>query len=118
MMLRCIKHIEVAILWVQLCGGDRQHPEKLYEKARERGIDVESFITDSLARELGLDPDEEAGVHVELAEKMFERGRELLDKGDVTQASEKFYKVAEECIKALSLTMGLGEASEARARGR
>ena len=47
-------------------------PRKLYEKARERGIDVELFITDPLAREPGLDPGEEANVHIELAEKIGE----------------------------------------------
>ncbi|MEM0063494.1 MAG: hypothetical protein QXP97_08065 [Desulfurococcus sp.] len=72
---------------------------KLYEKARERGIDVELFITDSLIMELGLDPDEEASVHVELAEKMFERGRELLDKEDVIQASENSIRLLKNVLR-------------------
>lgn len=93
-------------------------PRKLYEKAREKGVDVESLILDSLIRGLELDPGEEASIHVEVAEKAFKSGGELLSKGDVVQASEKLYKTAEECIKALSLAMGLEEAGEAKAKGR
>lgn len=91
-------------------------PRILYERARERGVDLESLVLDYLVRELGLDPVEEASTHVEIAENMLRNGRELLDKGDVTQASEKLYEAAEECIKALSLITGLEEAGEARTR--
>jgi len=40
--------------------------------------------------------------HLELSLKMFEEGRELVDR-DPVQASEKLYKAAEECVKALAL---------------
>jgi hypothetical protein len=93
-------------------------PRKLYEKAREKGVDVESLVLESLVRELGLDPGEEAGIHVEIAEREFKSSKELISQGDIVQASEKLYKVAEECIKALSLAMGLNEANEAKAKGR
>lgn len=92
-------------------------PRRLLEKARARGIDVESFVAEALARALGIDPREEAEVHLELAERFLEEGRELLRKGDPVQASEKLYRVAEECIKAMAMALGLEESKEARARG-
>lgn len=55
---------------------------------------------------------------MEIAESMFRSGKEPFEKGDVVQASERLYKVAEECIKALSLIAGLEEAGEARTRSR
>ena len=99
-------------------GSAVRIPRRLLEKARARGIDVESFVAEALARALGIDPREEAEVHLELAERFLEEGRELLRKGDPVQASEKLYKVAEECIKAMAMALGLEESEEARARGR
>jgi hypothetical protein len=43
---------------------------------------------------------------------------EYLARGDVVQSSEKLYKVAEECVKALSERLGLPEAKEAEVKGR
>ncbi len=91
---------------------------RLYEEARRRGVDIESLVVEVLARELGLDPREEAVLHLELAEKMFRDARLHVEKGDVVQASEKLYKAAEECIKAMAEALGLEEAEEARRRGR
>ena len=93
-------------------------PRRLYEEARRRGVDIESRVVELLARELGLDPVTEAGLHLELAERYMGEARRLLGEGDVVQASEKLYKVAEECIKALAEALGLEEAEEARRRGR
>lgn len=56
-------------------------PRSLYERARGRGVDVESLVLDYLVRELGLDPVEEASTHVEIAENMLKSGKDLLDKG-------------------------------------
>ncbi|MBP1448969.1 MAG: hypothetical protein JZD41_02980, partial [Thermoproteus sp.] len=39
---------------------------------------------------------------LELAEKLLEEGLELVRRGDSVQASEKLYKAAEECIKAMA----------------
>lgn len=53
-----------------------------------------------------------------LAEKHLEEGRNLID-GDSVQASEKLYKAAEECVKALALYLNLEEiVAEAEERGR
>jgi CHAD domain-containing protein len=93
-------------------------PRRLYEEARKRGIDVESKIVEILARELGLDPESEASIRLELAEKYLREAKKLLDKGDTVQASEKLYKVAEETIKAMASALGLPEAKEANERGR
>ncbi|RLG82169.1 MAG: hypothetical protein DRO39_09770, partial [Thermoprotei archaeon] len=75
-------------------GSAVRIPRRLLEKARARGIDVESFVAEALARALGIDPREEAEVHLELAERFLEEGRELLRNGDPVRASEKLYKVA------------------------
>jgi hypothetical protein len=93
-------------------------PKRLYDEAKRLGVDVESRIIEVLARELGLDPREEASLHLELAEKLFREAAALLEKGDCVQASEKLYKAAEEAVKAMAEALGLPEAEEARARGR
>ncbi len=77
-------------------------PKKLYEEARRREIDIESMIIEILLSESNLDPREEADIHLELAEKYFEEAKDYLAKKDPVQASEKLYKAAEECIKAMS----------------
>ncbi|BFH72298.1 PaREP1 family protein [Sulfurisphaera javensis] len=41
------------------------------------------------------------------AEIYFEEADELLEKGDLIQASEKYYKAAEEAIKILTITLEL-----------
>ena len=93
-------------------------PRKLYEEACKKGIDVESFIVDLLADKLGMDPVEEAEIHLELAEKFLTEGVELVDK-DPIQASEKLYKAAEECIKAIAKYLKLEDIlSKVRSRGR
>ncbi len=92
-------------------------PDSIAEKAKMKGIDVEVFVIEVLLRELDLDPVEEARVHLELAERLLEEGRKLID-SDPIQASEKLYKVAEECIKALAKIENLDEAIEAKKRGR
>lgn len=57
-------------------------------------------------------------ARLKLAEKAFREAENHLSKGDSVQASEKLYKVAEECIKAMAEALGLDEAREARRRGR
>lgn|GEM_PF-4334772 len=49
--------------------------------------------------------------HLEFAEKYLEEGRSLVDK-DPVQASEKLYKAAEECVKALAIYSNLIEVLE------
>ena len=93
-------------------------PRRLYEEAVRRGIDVESRIIELLAKDLGLDPKDEAPLHLELAERFMSEGMELLRRGDTIQASEKLYKVAEECIKAMAEALNLEEVAKAREGGR
>ena len=53
-----------------------------------------------------------------LAERFVQEARALREKGDSIQASEKLYKAAEGCVKAMAEALGLEEATEARQRGR
>jgi hypothetical protein len=52
------------------------------------------------------------------AEPLFSEGEEYLARGDIFQSSEKFYKVAEECIKLLSERFNLPEIKDAEERDR
>ena len=93
-------------------------PRRLLEEARRRGIDVESRIVELLSWDLGLDPREEARIHLELATRFLDEARQVIERGDAVQASVKLYKVAEECIKAMAEALNLSEACEARSKGR
>lgn len=93
-------------------------PKRLYEEAKKRGLDIETRIVEFLARELGLDPREEASLHLGLAERFLHEALSLLEKNDTVQASEKLYKAAEEAIKAMAEALGLPEAEEARKRNK
>ena len=93
-------------------------PRSIVERARSLGVDLEAAVLEAVAERLGMDPREEAGVHVELAERFFREGVEVLER-DPVQASEKLYKVAEECVKALAKHLRLEEVlSRVKARGR
>jgi hypothetical protein len=63
---------------------------------------VEDFVLRLLSKELNLDPETIAEARLELAERYLAEGKELVDR-DPVQASEKLYKVAEECVKALAI---------------
>jgi hypothetical protein len=52
--------------------------------------------------------DVEVLKHLELAERFLEEGRALMDK-DPIQASEKFYKAAEEVVKTLTMYYNLSD---------
>ena len=94
-------------------------PESLIREAKRRSIDVEDVIVRSLSRVLGLDPEEEAKAHLELAEKFLEEALEYIRKGDAAQASEKLYKVAEESVKAAAILLNLTDVLErVESRGR
>ena len=93
-------------------------PRRLLEEARRRGVDVESRVAELLSWDLGLNPREEATIHLELAIKFLDEARQAIEREDVIQASEKLYKVAEECIKAMAEALNLSEAHEVRSRGR
>jgi hypothetical protein len=69
-------------------------PKVIMEKLVERGIDVETYVVDMLAKAVGLDPVAVAEAHLELAVRFLAEGKALADR-DPVQASEKLYKVAE-----------------------
>ncbi|RLE57226.1 MAG: hypothetical protein DRJ40_02625 [Thermoprotei archaeon] len=81
-------------------------PEVIAKHIKNLGIDIESKIIDMIIQELNLDPEEEVKAHVELAVKFLEDGRKLINR-DPAQASEKLYKAAEECVKALTIQFKL-----------
>jgi hypothetical protein len=65
-----------------------------------------------------VDPRVALEARVELAEKYLAEAKEYLAKGDAVQASEKLYKVVEECIKALAQRYDTPEHREAVKEGR
>jgi len=77
-------------------------PRKIAEKAEELSVDLESLVLETILRELKLDPNEEAEIRLELAEKSLKEAKSFMEKNDPTQASEKLYKAVEECVKILS----------------
>lgn len=89
-------------------------PKRLVEALEAKGLDVVDIIVNALRDE--LDPRIVAEARVELAERLLDEAREYVRKGDAVQASEKMYKVAEECIKALAEALQVREAKEARKR--
>ena len=93
-------------------------PKNLFEKAYEKGIDIEELIINILVEKLHLNPEEIAIARIELAEKYLEEAKNYLEKGDPVQASEKLYKVVEECIKALAEYLKIPEAEKAKSFGR
>jgi len=93
-------------------------PRKIIEEAMKRGYDIESLVIDSIVEKLRIDPEEEVAIHIELAERYLDEARRYIDRGDPVQASEKLYKVAEECIKALAIELRTPEVEEAKREGR
>jgi hypothetical protein len=81
-------------------------PKRIVDELERRGLDVEDFVLRLLSKELNLDPKTVAEAHLELAERYLAEGRELVDR-DPVQASEKLYKVAGECVKALAIHYNL-----------
>jgi hypothetical protein len=81
-------------------------PKRVVDELEKRGLDVEDLVLRLLSRKLNLDPEIVAEARLELAEKYFADGKELVDK-DPVQAGEKLYKVAEECVKALAILYNL-----------
>ena len=93
-------------------------PRKLAMEAKRRGYDIEALAVDAVIGKLNLDPKEEVDARIEVAEHFLEEARKYVEKGDPVQASEKIYKVAEECIKALAIKFKMPEVEEAKREGR
>jgi hypothetical protein len=88
-------------------------PERIAGEIERRSLSV----VDSPAFSLGLDPGIAAEARIELAGKYLAEAEESLAKGDAVQASEKLYKVVEECIKALAELYDTPEHREAAREG-
>jgi len=81
-------------------------PRRLVEEIEKRGLNLEDTIIEALSKALNFDPKTIAESRLELAERYLAEGRSLVDK-DPVQASEKLYKAAEECVKALAMHFNL-----------
>jgi len=55
---------------------------------------------------------------IQFIKRLVSEGENYLEKGDAVQSSEKLYKAAEECVKALSERFKLEEVKVAEERGR
>jgi hypothetical protein len=91
-------------------------PKKVVEKLETSGLSVIDAISLALGDE--LDPSAIAEARLDLAEKYLEEAKKCMANGDAVQASEKLYKVVEECVKALAEVLRVGEAVEAKSKGR
>lgn len=94
---------------------NRMPLEEVIRKLEEKGIDVTEALLDILSRE---DPEDSSKERISLAEKYMQESKEYAEKGDVVQASEKAYKVAEEVVKALAEKFKTEEYEEFLKEGR
>jgi len=78
-------------------------PEVVVEYARKLGVDLESKFIEYIESVITLNPKDEIQLHLSLAEHFLNEGKSLVDR-DAVQASEKLYKAAEECVKALAIS--------------
>ena len=93
-------------------------PSTIIKELRRRGLNPEDVVLDALIKVMNLDPNIAVEARVELANKYLNEGRELIDR-DPVQASEKLYKAAEECVKALAQHYNLEDVlSKVNERGR
>lgn len=93
-------------------------PERFVEEARRRGFELQDIVLMMLAEVLEIDPVEVARLRLEIAEKMLREAEDYIARGEVIQASEKLYKVVEECIKALAERHRVSQLEEVRRRKR
>ncbi len=56
-------------------------PKGLYEKVKEKGFDLVDLLLLSPSERLELDPSDEAGFRLELAERYLEEARMYVEKG-------------------------------------
>ena len=89
--------------------------EKLIEKLKEKGIDINDVLLDVLSRE---DPAESSKERIEFAVKYLEECKQDIQKKDAVKASEKAYKAAEEVVKTLAEKFKTDEYEEFLREGR
>jgi geranylgeranyl pyrophosphate synthase len=82
-------------------GENAYPPKRPIDALEASGLDIIDVIIYALGDK--LDPHETAEARIELAERYLAEAKEYISKCDAAQASEKLYKVTEECIKATAL---------------
>jgi len=92
-------------------------PRTLIEQLKALHVDIESEIIEFLLQRHRLDPSEEVEIRIKLARMYLEEGRSIVEK-DPIQASEKLYKAAEECVKALAIYLKIEVLRNVEERGR
>ena len=91
-------------------------PEVFVEEIKKRGLDIIDLLISALGKV--IDPKLAIKARIEFAEKYLREARNFIERGDAVQASEKIYKVVEECIKALAQHHNLPEYQIASKEGR
>lgn len=84
-------------------------PKEVYEvllrEARRRGKSIEELIIDAVANE--LDPKVKVRIYLELHRKYLREAKELEVKGDLVQASEKYWGAVTSLLNAIAEVKGL-----------
>jgi hypothetical protein len=97
-------------------GASTYIRERLAREVERQGLNLVDLIASALNK--GIDPGAVVEARIELAEKHFMEAKEYVERGDAVQASEKMYKVVEECIKALAQQYNTPEHQAAVKEGR
>jgi hypothetical protein len=108
--------VEDELLGMSIIDASIYIPERLIKEIERRGFNVTDLIISTLGKNIDLKTVVEA--RIELAEKYFAEAKEYVGRGDAVQASEKMYKVVEECIKALAQHYNMPEHEVAVKEGR
>ena len=85
-------------------------------RSRKEDLDIIDLLISALGKV--IDPKLAIKARIELAEKYLREAKNFIESGDAVQASEKIYKVVEECIKALAQHHNLPEYQTASKEGR
>ena len=89
--------------------------EEILRIIKERGIDVIDLILSEISKS---DPSGSIKLRLELARRFLVEAKEYMGKGNTAQASEKAYRAAEECVKALAEKFNTPEYQRAVKEGR
>ena len=92
--------------------------KKIIKEAEKKGITIEDSFIAFLTEKLNIDPHTAAQTRLELAKKFLREAKTYIEKDNPIQASEKLYKTAEECIKALAEYLKAPQATQAKKQGR
>jgi len=80
---------------------------KVFVTARNLGLPVSTVLGDLVVKALSEDPAELVEYRLSFCDKMLREGEELLSKGDIIQASEKFWNAVVQAIKAVAAREGI-----------